>query len=234
MVTIARRFCGPSDSANGGYACGLAAAQLEPWRGPVEVTLRSPPPLDVPLEVEPSGERAVLRFQGKLVAEAVRATLRVTAPAPVSFEAAVEAARAYPLAVGHPYPRCFVCGPERSAADGLRIFPGAVAGREVVAAPWVPDQSLAGPEGEVSPEVLWAALDCPSWFGLACFQVPEGRPLLGRLAVDLTRRPRVGERCVCVGWRVGSEGRKHQVGSALFSEGGALLGLGQATWITLP
>jgi hypothetical protein len=233
MVTIARRFCGPSESANGGYACGLAAAELEPWQGPVEVTLRSPPPLDTPLEVERSAEGAVLRCRGQLVAEAVRTTLSVEAPAKVSYAAAVEASRSYPWAVGHPYPRCFVCGPERGEGDGLRIFPGAVAGRELVAAPWIPDESLAGPGGEVRPEVVWAALDCPSWFGLACFHVPEGRPLLGRLAVHVHQRPRAGERCVCVGFQVRSEGRKHHVGSALFSEGGELRALGQATWITL-
>ena len=28
----------------------------------------------------------------------------------------------------HPFPGCFVCGTERAAGDGLRLFPGPVAG----------------------------------------------------------------------------------------------------------
>jgi len=39
---IPPRFCGPSGSDNGGYACGRIAAYLS---GPVTVTLRRPPPL---------------------------------------------------------------------------------------------------------------------------------------------------------------------------------------------
>lgn len=39
-VTIARRYRGPLDSANGGYAAGLLGARLG---GTAEVTLRLPP-----------------------------------------------------------------------------------------------------------------------------------------------------------------------------------------------
>ena len=39
-VRIDRRFRGPADSANGGYAAGLLASFLD---GPAEVTLRLPP-----------------------------------------------------------------------------------------------------------------------------------------------------------------------------------------------
>ena len=41
-LTVARRFCGPPGSGNGGYVCGLIAGFLD---GPAEVTLRLPPPL---------------------------------------------------------------------------------------------------------------------------------------------------------------------------------------------
>lgn len=42
-VTIARRYRGPLDSANGGYAAGLLGARLG---GTAEVTLRLPPSLE--------------------------------------------------------------------------------------------------------------------------------------------------------------------------------------------
>jgi hypothetical protein len=235
VITIDRRFRGPAESANGGYACGVAAAQISGAKGPVEVTLRSPPPLDTPIAVERSGEGALFRDRAQLVAEAaVRTALTIEPPAPVSFDEATRAAGDYPSATGHPYPGCFVCGPDRAAGDGLRIFPGAVAGRNVAAAPWIPDSSLGGADGRVKPEIVWAALDCPSLFGIVCFQPLEGRPLLGRLTAELHEPLLVGERYVCVGWFSNRQGRKFHAGSALFSERGALRALGQATWITVP
>ena len=236
VIAIDRRFRGPAASANGGYACGVAAAQLADPRGPGEVTLRSPPPLDAPIEVERAGERAVLRDGATLVAEvAVRLALTIEPPAPVSFDEATQAARRCPWATAarHPYPGCFVCGPERAEGDGLRIFPGAVTGRRVAAAPWIPDPSLGGPDGRVRPELVWSVLDCPSLFGMVCFDAWEGRPLLGRLAAEIYAAPLVGERCVCVGWFGSREGRKFHAGSALFGERGELRALGQATWIAV-
>jgi hypothetical protein len=47
-VVIAKRFCGPPKSANGGYACGLLAAHVD---GDAEITLLAPPPLGQRLEI---------------------------------------------------------------------------------------------------------------------------------------------------------------------------------------
>ena len=233
MVTIDRRFCGPPTSANGGYACGVAAAQLARGvgAGPIEVTLRTPPPLDTPIDVERDGERTILRHGEQLVAEGIRAELAIAPPAPVTFEEAADAARRYPWAERHPFPGCFVCGPARAEGDGLRIFPGAVTGRDVAAAPWIPHASVAAPDGSVPPEIVWSVLDCPSWFGLACFHSWEGLALLGRLTAEIRALPGAGERLVCMGWFMGRDGRKAHVGSALFSERGELRALAKATWI---
>jgi len=134
----------------------------------------------------------------------------------------------------HPFPGCFVCGPEREAGDGMRLLPWAVAGRPVAASPWVPDRSLAGGDGRVEAAVVWAALDCPSWFGMHCFHPwREGGVMLGRLAARIVTRPRIGERCVAAGWFIGREGRKMTMGSALYGEGGELLARARATWIAL-
>jgi hypothetical protein len=40
-LSVARRFCGPPDSGNGGYVCGFFVGFVEG----AEVTLRLPPPL---------------------------------------------------------------------------------------------------------------------------------------------------------------------------------------------
>jgi hypothetical protein len=210
-VVIDHRFRGPDDSGNGGYSCGLVAALVG---NPAEVTLRLPPPLDRPLRFD--GAR--LWDGGELVAEARAAELELEPPEPVSFE---EATRAAHPDLGSPFPECFVCGHARG--DGLRIFAGPVPGRELVAAPWVPDAWLTGPE------FVWAALDCPGAFATGA--LGRGTIVLGRLAVDVRRTPRAGERCVVVGWSLGSDGRKHYAGTALFGEQDELLGIARATWI---
>jgi hypothetical protein len=230
VVTIGRRFCGPPDSANGGYACGTVAALLD---GPAEVTLRRPPPLDRALDVERIGGSVRVLAAGELIAEASLATLAIDPPPPPTWAQTVQAETRYPWFENHPFPGCFVCGGARAAGDGLRIFPGAVEGRPIAAATFVPAPSLADESGLVRAEIVWAALDCPSWFGMHCFKPFEGSVLLGRLAVRIDERPRADDRCICVGWFLGREGRKMHCGSALYSERGALLAAGKATWIAL-
>ncbi|MCL5068064.1 MAG: hypothetical protein M1368_06905 [Thaumarchaeota archaeon] len=51
-------------------------------------------------------------------------------------------------------PSCFNCGPLRLEGDGLRIFPGILAGRDVVAPPWTPAESLGDSTGVVKSEFI--------------------------------------------------------------------------------
>jgi hypothetical protein len=210
-MLIDRRFRGPATSGNGGYTCGLVAALVG---NPAEVTLRVPPPLEVPLRVEGTSVWA----GETLVAEAAPASIDIVAPAPVSFD---EAMRAAEPDLDTPFPECFVCGHAR--ADGLRIFAGAVFGRDVVAAPWVPRAD------ECAPEFAWAALDCPGAYATGV--AGRGTVVLGRLAARVDRVPRAGERCVVVGWSLGDEGRKHFAGTALYGEAGDVIGVARAVWI---
>ena len=155
-------------------------------------------------------------------------------PPPVSWEEAEAAARSYPWFTGHPFPGCFVCGPDRAVGDGLRIFPGAAPdARPVAAAPWVPDATTADASGKVREEIVWAALDCPTWFGSFCFEPWEGGALLGRLAARVFARPAAGERCIAYGWALSREGRKVHAASALRSADGTLYAVARATWIGL-
>jgi hypothetical protein len=231
-MIISRRFRGPPSSANGGYACGVVAGLLP--GGDAEATLRVPPPLERDFVEERGDTRAVIRDGDTVVAEAVATTLELEVPPPVTFEEAERATHGYPWFERHPYPGCFVCGPAREAPDALRILPGAVAGREIAAAPWVPSAIDADADGVVEPAILWAALDCPSWFGFNCFHpMPENGVLLGRLAARIVERPRVGERLIAAGWFLGRDGRKISSGSALFAEDGTVRGFARATWIAL-
>jgi hypothetical protein len=212
-MIIPPRYNGPPDSANGGYACGLVSEALG---GGFEVTLLRPPPLAVDLDLV--GHE--LKQGDIVIAEARRNTAQLDAPAPVSLEEAEAASSRYHGFVRHAYPTCFTCGPARN--DGLGIFPGPVEGREgIVAAPWTPE--------EVRPEIIWAALDCPSGWAVDDFE-REG-VLLGRMAAVIHELPKVGERHVVIGWPVGEDGRKRHAGSALFSAEGDLLAAARSTWI---
>ena len=154
------------------------------------------------------------------------------------------------------FPDCFVCGVNRQAGDGLRIFPGRVVGRELWAAPWTPDPSVADADRKVRPEVVWAALDCPS--GIAAAEAAglgaaEGRRsrheaateaaagagwdtaiLLGRMTASLAARPAVGDQCRVIAWPQARDGRKLTAGSALIGPSGEVLAVAATLWLTVP
>jgi hypothetical protein len=228
IVVIPARFNGPPGSGHGGYVAGVVAGLRD---GPTRVRLVRRPPLDRALEVHADGAGAVELRDGDVVVARGAATEPVAdAPDPVGFDAAVAAARDYRGFREHAFPRCFACGPERAPGDGLRIFPGRVPGREVVAAPWVPDGSLVDGAGVVRPEFVWAALDCPS--GWAALEAGARSPiLLGEIAARLVAPVRERERCVVVGWAAAGEGRRRPTGSALFGADGSLRAVARATWI---
>jgi hypothetical protein len=229
-VVIERRFRGPDESGNGGYSCGLVARLVD---GPAWVSLRRPPPLERSLAVvRRAGGAVELRDGDELVAEGGPEELEVNVPAPVSVEEAERAAANFALYEDHPFPGCFVCGPGRGAGDGLRIFPGKVDSREVVAASWTPDEGLAGPDGAVTPEVVWAVLDCPTSFGTALLGVMDVS-VLARLAARITGRVEAGRPHAVIGWPLAREGRKSEGGAAIFDADGRLLAYSRGLWIAL-
>jgi hypothetical protein len=182
--------------------------------GPVEVTLRLPPPLGVPLRFD---DGRVLAGDA-LVAEVAPGVVELEPPAPPSW---VEAHAAAHPDLDSPFPNCFVCGHARGP-DGLHIHPGPVGGG-AVAATWT------GRDDALAPEFVWAALDCPGAYATG---VPgRGVVVLGRLAARIDRVPDAGEECVVVARHNGSDGRKHGALTALFTASGELLGLARAVWI---
>jgi hypothetical protein len=114
----------------------------------------------------------------------------------------------------------------------LRIFPGALPTWEhVLAAPWVPDHSLAHGE-RVRREFIWAALDCSGAF--ACMDDRSRPMLLGRITGRVSGEVHVGEKCIVSGWKVSSEGRKHVAGTAVWNARGEVRGIARAIWFELP
>src|SRR2546421_7193773 len=82
-MTIPARYNGPPASANGGFACGLAARHAAAALGPrVAVTLHSPPPPDITLELRTDGRRAHLWAGEELGASAARTSGPIEAGPP--------------------------------------------------------------------------------------------------------------------------------------------------------
>lgn len=247
-LIVASRFCGPARSGNGGYTAGSLAGRVECDDDcpAVEVTLRQPPPLEVPMKVQhvaqdnPDnlvGAPVTLLLMGDArIAEAREVDTDIEPVEGVSATVATDVMARFPGLTQHPFPTCFSCGPDRAEGDGLRIFPGAVGGGRV-ASLWVPHASLAESSDLIDPglqrvglPVTWAALDCiGGWAG----DMEERRMVLGRMTAQVDAQPVVGEPHVVVGAARGSEGRKTFTASTLYDSDGRIVGRAQHTWIAV-
>lgn len=229
---IAERFCGPPDSANGGLLGGSFAAAAFAPNEVVEVSFLAPCPLASELEVHREDQGAELRHGDTAVARARATTLDLDVPAAPAADAIRSVAGRCRAFATHPFPRCFVCGPER--ADGLRILPGPVG--SLAAALWTPDREWADDQGHVRGELLWAALDCTSIFSFledAALAARLEPMVLGRMVARIDRPIPAGAELRVLGWTEAHEGRKARCGTALVDERGAVLARARCTWISL-
>ncbi|WP_068278704.1 hypothetical protein [Aldersonia kunmingensis] len=227
-IWIGRRFNGPPDSANGGYACGSIAQFID---GPARVVLRKPPPLETELAVHRVGDVVSVLYEGGLIAEARPAAPSVVVPPTwPTFAEAERATAAHPWrGQRHMLSDCFVCGPERS--DGLHVTPGPLEpDAAVTATPFVPDDTVADPGGTVPLEIVWAALDCSSYPASA---FKDTLCLLGTLSVTKWQAITVGKRYVAVGWTLSVSGRKHHTAAALIDDDRNIVAESEAIWVAI-
>lgn len=230
---VSHRHAGPPGCGNGGWVCGLLTERLEdlaPAEGDLTsatVRLTAPTPLERPLRWEVDGsvadpaDLAVHLLDGEtLLGTAGRAPVPgLDVPAPVTPAEARAAASTFDTR-GHPYPGCFVCGPD--AEGGLHVYASPVAGREgLLAAP------VTLPEEGLSP--VLAALDCPGAFAVG---FGEEALLLGTFTSTVHAEAPVGRELVVLAWALGRDGRKRYSGTALF-DGDRLLASAAATWIAV-
>lgn len=229
QISIPARFNGPPDSGNGGYSCGVVAAFID---GGARVRLHSPPPLDVSLTVVRAADGAVeILHDAALVASGWPAQLELAIPPAPSLEQARSASERFACYQEHVYASCFVCGTRRPHGDGLELFPGPVDDWSLLACTWLPGPDLADAEGNVHPEIVWAALDCPGCYGaMGETMVPV---LLGELVADLRKPVPAAEELVVYAWPLGMEGRKYYGGVAIANATGEVLACSHSTWIVL-
>jgi hypothetical protein len=144
-------------------------------------------------------------------------------PAPVTYNQAKAAGPAYEGLSSHPFPTCFSCGTARDPSDALCLQTGLLAGhRTLRAAAWTPRES--------TPELVWAALDCP---GAWASGVAGREMVLGTMTAAVHDLPVVREPHVVMAWPRGSEGRKYYSGTALYAGDGRLLAQADAVWISV-
>jgi hypothetical protein len=230
-LTIPAWFNGPPTSGNGGYTCGRVAQLL--GADVVEVSLRAPPPLDTPLAVSRDEGSVRVTDGDTLVAEAKRSDLLLDVPDAVRAGevAAAQEAGGERWSAGHPFPTCVVCGPGRE--DGLGIYPAALPNRDgLFGATWTPDESLADGVGQVRPELVWAALDCPTSAPVGNWNAGPAI-VLASLTVRLGCPVQAGEPHTILSWKLGQEGRKRWGAAALYDPSGFFTCASRALWIEL-
>jgi len=229
-VVLGRRFNGPPATANGGYACGVVARHVD---GPAQVSLRRPVPLGAPLELERHDDGHVTLHDGAtLIAEADPALpLDLEPPYRPTLEEAREAASARPGDWPETFGSCYVCAPARR--DGLRVVFGPLAARpELTGAVLHAGPGVPLDDGALAPEIVWAALDCPSYTPPLWGHAQPS--LLAGMHAELLEPVPAGEAMTVVGWTLGIDGRKHRSATALLAQDGRMLARAEALWIRLP
>ena len=235
------RYPGPPNMGHGGYVAGALVDRVGgAGDAPVQVTLRRPVPLDVPLEVHRLEAGGVeLRRDGEVIAEAGRAEdpsviTGLDVPAPPTLDAARAAAGDSPSLYDNGrgvHPICFGCGNQRSDDEGLQVFAGPVdvGGRRQVAGVWRPGRDERTTDGW-----LLAALDCPGAFAFIAEGTRAG--LLGRIVFQRLVEDAVDPNAdhIVTGWQIGVDGRKMFAGTALFDGDGRCLAAAKATWFGFP
>jgi hypothetical protein len=233
-IDIHRRFCGPPNSGNGGYVCGVIAKDIH---GPATAVLTARPPLEVRLNLRcEDGIMQLTDAEEAPIGRAVAAD-RSVLPAPPeapSMRAARAAGARYEGFQKPFHPTCFTCATDRAAGDGLRVFVGQIEGAPAghVAGVWTPHMDFGDAAGLVPSELVWAALDCPGFFA---WVAKEGRhgALLGTMTCEILKRPRAGEEAIVMAWPLERAGRKETAGVALFAMNGELLARAHQVWVTM-
>ncbi|KAA1193078.1 hypothetical protein F0M18_04325 [Pseudohalioglobus sediminis] len=229
FLSIPQRFNGPPTSGNGGYSCGIIANHIA---GAARVRLHIPPPLDTPLALECNSDGSVaLREDGILVANGAPCELQLDVPPAPGLDTARSARARFPCYEQHVFGTCFVCGPNRPEEDGLQLFPGPVGNWDLLACPWRPTADVLNEDGEVRPEIVWSALDCPGYFAAAGERLLHA--VLGELEGERLAPVPGDQELVVYSWPLGEVGRKLYAGTAIATGDGVVLARARSTWILL-
>lgn len=229
-MRIEATYNGPPTSGHGGVTVGRAAELVR--RGPVEVRLLAPPPLDTELTPRPDGDAVVVAGPAGDVVRVrpLDEPVEVGRFDLVSTEEVDAAADAYLARVaehGHPFPTCFGCGPDRPGATGLREFAGAVGDGSVA-------RLRVDGDDPVPDWLVWAGIDCPSAPGsmLPAAEAPAA-VVLGTLAGQVEHQVRAGVEHQVRSRLLEVSGRKYTTEVAVLDPDGRAVASARAVWIAV-
>ena len=234
--SIPRQFCGPPFSSNGGYFCGIVASFFD---RPVEIRLKAPPPLDTEMTIQRESDKARVFALGKLIAE-VRPSDVQPKPAPyISMEDAIRCSNTglEGSRINHPFPGCFVCGPDRSEGDGMHVFTGPKTGTPLYGAKWHAHPAWSSNGTDIDAHYVWSALDCPSSGPAFSTSVTPGSNVayvLGTLSIHIHQLPKVGNDYAIVCATDESHERLYRTRVSLYASDQSLLATGAAVWVQVP
>ena len=231
IIEIIPRYCCAQDSGSSGYVAGILARNFD---GPTKVRLKTPPPLQSSLEIQTLSGRTELFSQKQLIATAELTEMESPPLPPPTVIDASQARQDFLSGTTHPQPDCFVCGINRKPGDGLNIFTGQTLntrGDAIVASDWRPSRDLLDVLGFVQPEFIWAALDCPGYFGLNL--EPERLCFLSEISAVILKDVPGDQLLMVYGWKRGHEDRQFYAGSAIADAEGTIYAHSEQTWVVL-
>ncbi|MEC3955984.1 hypothetical protein VMT65_23315 [Nocardia sp. CDC153] len=221
---------GYPDVVFGGYLAGLLAKHA--GGEVVRVDFRRAVMVGTPIHVssrEP-GHAACTAGEDTVLVEASPSALTLDPP-PAPSWAAARSAVEIALSGARTVTDCYGCGLACEPGRGLRLFPSELPDARMMAAAWTPDAKLADATGELPPEVVWSALDCPGGRAAFVYSGMGRGAFTAALTATQVRPVYAGADYVSHAWTVGREGRKHTVGVALSTADGELCALAEALWI---
>ncbi|MFE5288422.1 PaaI family thioesterase [Nocardia sp. NPDC056611] len=229
-LTIPAHIHGYPEIAFGGYLAGLLAAQS--GADAVRVDFRRAVTVGTPILLSrpEHGHAAFTATDDTLLVEAAPTALTLD-PRPAPSWAAAKSAVELSLSGNRTVTDCYGCGLACAPGLGLRLFPSELPGLQQMAAAWTPDAGLADESGELPPEVVWSALDCPGGRAAFAFSHMGSGAFTAALSATQLRPMYAGNDYISHAWVVGREGRKHTVGVTLSTADGDLCAVSEALWI---
>lgn len=247
LVELSPQYCGPPQSGNGGYVCGLCAeryaeraaayadsgALTAPFT--FEVKYRQPAPLGASLRLDATDAGAALSSADGAMTFAAGgpAAGEFSPPPPVAtFAQAERAAERYLSAAEHLFPDCFVCGPNRKAGDGLRIFAAPFSDTDAaVAAAWKLHPAFVSRTGVIPVPIVWSALDCPGYFAYLFASGDRTTPtVLAKMRATVFSNTTSSDALVVLGWIQKQKPPFVEAGTALY-DGARLLARAESVWM---
>ncbi|MCE9499688.1 MAG: hypothetical protein K8R21_04195 [Leptospira sp.] len=234
-TVLSKRFCGPPKTGNGGFTAGLLVEAV--GTDAAEIRLLNPTPVETSIIIESEkGLRGTIFNDSKKALATLKSIPdedfpEYNLPVVPDLDDAKKMSVLYAGFTTHPFPTCFVCGPKREVNDGMRIFvgpaPEQIGFDNLLVGHWLPDETIASQNGFIRDAAIWGALDCPG--GFSAVSDDPRLIVLSKICGRIIERPKVGENCIVMTWRLKRMTRAFKVMTAIFeSESIRLLAIAAA------